>query len=337
MVSAEQHCELAAQTTSICGGRLGEDRSATLVPVALETLCPMAALDFDLYLWANATSSAVLYRERSGPFTCGDMDRLLEADVRTLYVPLSDHTLYRRYLRENVVKNKDVPPHRRYAILKELNRRVFDAALCGRNLNRVVQVADSQASYLTDIMCDRDLVLADLFSLLDHDYYTYTHATNVCVYCLALADGLGICDQSDLVAIGTAALLHDLGKLQIPPAILNKPGRLDAKELELVQEHPRIAFDALAARSDLNWDQLMMIYQHHERLDGSGYPVGLEGTEIHQWAQLCAIADVFDALTSERPYRKPDPISKVRQYMQRMAGQAFDEEMVECWLAITAS
>ena len=186
---------LTCDVQSTCGGASG-----TLIPIALKTLCPTAVLDFDLYLWANATSAAVLYRERSGPFTRGDIDRLLEADVQTLYVQLSDHAHYRRYLQEEVVESKDVPPAQRYCILKELNRSVFDAALRGRNLNRVVQFADCHASHLTDIICDRELVLADLFALMDHDYYTYTHATNVCVYCVTLADGLGIVDQADLVA-----------------------------------------------------------------------------------------------------------------------------------------
>lgn len=311
------------------------EASGTLIPIALKTLCPTAVLDFDLYLWANATSAAVLYRKRSGPFTRGDIDRLLEADVQTLYIPFSDHMHYRRYLQEDVVENKEVPPAQRYCILKELNRSVFDAALRGRNLNPVVQFADSHASHLTDIICDREFVLADLFALMDHDYYTYTHATNVCVYSVALAEGLGIVDQADLLAVGTAALLHDIGKRQIPSTILNKPGKLNAEEWDLVQGHPRAAFDELGPRGDLTWDQLMMIYQHHERVDGSGYPVGLKGTEIHEWGRICAIADVFDALTSERPYRKSDPLGKVQEFMQRNAGRQFDKEMIKCWIAIT--
>ncbi len=233
------------------------------------------------------------------------------------------------------MQNKDAPLSQRYSILKELNRCVFDAAMRGRNLNRVVEFAGDHASHLTGIICDRDFVLADLFTLMDHDYYTYTHATNVCVYSVALADGLGIVDPTDLIAIGIAGLLHDLGKRHIPSTVLNKPGKLNAEEWELVQEHPRAAFDELGSRDDLTWDQLMVIYQHHERLDGSGYPVGLEGTEIHEWAQICAIADVFDALTSERPYRKPDPMDKVLAFMQRCAGRQFDKEMIKCWTTIT--
>ncbi len=167
---------------------------------------------------------------------------------------------------------------------------------------------------------------------MDHDYYTYTHATNVCAYSIILAFRLGISDITELTSIGSAALLHDLGKRFIPAQILNKPDKLNEEEWDLVREHPRNAFDELSARGDLSWDQLMMIYQHHERLDGSGYPVGLGEGEVHDWARICAIADVFDALTSERPYRKPDTIAETCQILSQPKN-AFDKEKVRCWIA----
>jgi HD-GYP domain-containing protein (c-di-GMP phosphodiesterase class II) len=335
MAFQKLHIESTEQTPTGPASPRGGQESEALVPIALKTLCPTMALDFDLYLKVNARSTAVLHRERSTPFTRRDIDRLLEVGVHTLYVPLADHISYRRYLQDEVARNEDVPPAERYRVLKKLSRRVFDDAMGGRSTDRLVEFANTHVSQLTNILCDRDLVLADLFSLMDHDYYTYTHATNVCAYCLVLADGLGISDQTDLVAIGIAALLHDLGKRRIPSAVLNKPGKLDPEEWNLVQKHPGDAFDELAPRGDMNWDQLMMVYQHHERLDGSGYPVGLGGAEIHAWGRVCAIADVFDALTSERPYRKPDSIDNVWDYLERMAGRMFDKEMVERWITIT--
>ena len=85
-------------------------------------------------------------------------------------------------------------------------------------------------------------------------------------------------------------------------------------------------------RGDLTWDQLMLIYQHHERLNGSGYPVGLCGDEVHEWARICAVADVFDAMTSDRPYRKPDSVEEACGLFVRFS-EEYDKEMVECWIA----
>lgn len=107
-----------------------------------------------------------------------------------------------------------------------------------------------------------------------HDYYTYTHVTNVCTLCLVLAVGLGIHDRGELLDIATGALLHDLGKRHIPPNVLNYPGRLNDEQWKLIQRHPADGFKELCLRGDLKWGQLMMIFQHHERPDGRGYPAG---------------------------------------------------------------
>jgi HD-GYP domain-containing protein (c-di-GMP phosphodiesterase class II) len=309
------------------------DSSQILIPVALHTLSPTSVLDYDLFLWANDKSSPVLYRERNLPFTREDIDRLLAVGVGTLYLPVDDHARFRKYLQESVVDNANVAPHERYRTLKELNRSVFEAALLGRNLNAMVQVADTHASKLAEIICDRELILDDLFRLMDHDYYTYTHATNVCTYSIVLAHSLGFTDVTELTSIGTAALLHDLGKRFISPDVLNKPGKLNDEEWDLIRQHPSNAFDELVARGDLSWDQLMLVYQHHERLNGRGYPVGLCEDEIHDWARIGAIADVFDALTSDRPYRKPDSIEESCRIISQPDG-AFDKEMVKCWISI---
>jgi HD-GYP domain-containing protein (c-di-GMP phosphodiesterase class II) len=146
-----------------------------------------------------------------------------------------------------------------------------------------------------------------------------------------LANLLGTTDATALGEIAAAALLHDIGKRHIPAHILNKPGKLTDDEWELIREHPTTGFREVATREDLTWAQLMVIYQHHERLDGSGYPCGLPSEEIHPWAKICAVADVFDALTCHRPYRGPMPRKEVCEYLEKHAGVWFDAEAVACW------
>jgi HD-GYP domain-containing protein (c-di-GMP phosphodiesterase class II) len=92
-------------------------------------------------------------------------------------------------------------------------------------------------------------------------------------------------------------------------------------------------FEELCLRPDLGWGPLMMVYQHHERYDGRGYPAGLVGKEIHEWGRICAVADVYDALTRDRPYRKGADTKDVLEYMDRESGRSFDEEMCQCWIA----
>jgi HD-GYP domain-containing protein (c-di-GMP phosphodiesterase class II) len=133
-----------------------------------------------------------------------------------------------------------------------------------------------------------------------------------------------------LVALVGGALLHDIGKRHLPHDLLNKAGKLTPQEMALMRQHPQKGFEELCQRSDLNWGQLMMVYQHHERLDGKGYPVQIGGDEMHPWAKICAVGDVFDALTSARPYRKPIEIESALEFFERRAGAAFDAEIVKC-------
>jgi len=301
------------------------------LPIAVGTLCPTAGLDFDLYSRPDQASPVVLYRERSYPLDQDDIDRLVECGLTTLYIPSASHSLYQRFLREVVVHNESLAPTQRFQVLKAANRAVFETVFRADNTSRMIEYADETGKQITEIVCNQDLVVSDLLSLMDHDYYTYTHVTNVCTYSVVLASKLDDVDEEDLPAIAAGALLHDIGKRHIPPVVLNKPGRFNDEERNLVQQHPKAGFEELCMRGDLSWGQLMMVYQHHERIDGKGYPVQLEGEEIDEWARICTIADVFDALTSERPYRKATQVGNVLEFLEEWAGTHFDQEMVRCW------
>jgi HD-GYP domain-containing protein (c-di-GMP phosphodiesterase class II) len=119
----------------------------------------------------------------------------------------------------------------------------------------------------------------------------------------------------------------------VPRQIIDKPDKLSERERRIVQEHPCRGFQELSRRPDLTWAQLMIVYSHHERCDGRGYPVGLLRSEIHEYARICAIADVYEALCRDRPYRRASRRSDVLEYLDRQAGRAFDEEMTRCWIA----
>ncbi|MHC4398756.1 MAG: HD-GYP domain-containing protein [Planctomycetota bacterium] len=300
------------------------------LPIAIDTLAPTPTLDFDLYIRPEAAGPVVMFRERSYPLEGGELDRLTDAGVETLYIPVAAHEAYRTYLRDSVIHNDQLTPQQRYKVLRIANRAVFQAVFRRGNIDEMVELAEEIGHQMVDLVCDQNLVLSNLLPLMAHDYYTYTHVTNVCTYCLALATTLGVSDQQDLLDVAEGALLHDLGKRMIPPAVLNHPGKLSDKQWAIVRRHPTDGFRDLCGRDDLSWGQLMMVYQHHERLDGKGYPVGLGGEEIHPWARICKVADVFDALTSDRPYRKAEPVAQVLDFFTQRMGTEFDEEMVRC-------
>ena len=311
----------------------GKTVPSGLVGIAVETLLPRDALDFDIYIWPSADSPPVLYREANYPLEEVDLDRLLSQGVHVVYIPAAKCRSYQQYLRKVVLRNSRLRPTQRFMLLKKANRAVFESAFRSGVPGRMMEFAEEFGRQLWEVVCDREMVLTHLFAVMDHDYLTYTHLTNVCTYSVALAHWLGIRRPGEIGAIAAGALLHDYGKRHVPPAILNKRDRLTPSEREIIRQHVVAGFTAFSSQDNIHWGQLMMLYQHHERLNGRGYPVGLTGEEIHPWAKICAIADVFDALTSARPYRPPDPLEDVLEYLQQRAGSDFDPEMVRCWVA----
>ena len=144
--------------------------------------------------------------------------------------------------------------------------------------------------------------LLTLCKLRRHDAYTFTHGVNVSVLATAFGVSLGL-SREDLQELGLAGLYHDLGKTGIPDAILNKPGRLTEAEYVRVKQHPALGGKLLAGLG-LSEGVLRGVIEHQERFDGSGYPRGLSGAAIHKWGRVLALADVYDALTSRRSYKR---------------------------------
>jgi len=301
-----------------------------LLPVAVESLGLSEALPFDLYVSHGEAGAPRLYRRRDYPLSREDLGRLISRGIQTLYILTDDTTAYREYLLESVFQDESVPPVQRYQNLRTAARTILSESLKNKDVEGLVGVTGDVADKLVLTVCENNVLLLDLFQVMAHDYGTFTHMMNVSTYCVLLAHSFGIRDKQDLMDIGKGALLHDVGKLDVPTGILTKRDKLTRKEMDLLKEHPTGGFQKLAFREDVGWDQLMMVYQHHERCDGRGYPAGLVSREIHLWARICAIADVFDALTHDRPYRGPSPFEDVLQYFDAQAGRAFDEEMTQC-------
>ncbi len=139
--------------------------------------------------------------------------------------------------------------------------------------------------------------------------------------------------ECDLAAVRNGALLHDIGKMGVPQEVLFKPGRLTVQEWELLHQHPRFAYDLLFPMSFLR-PYLAIPYSHHEKWDGSGYPQGLKGEQIPLPARLFAVADVWDALSSDRSFRKAWPQKKVMDYLGDQAGSQFDPAAVDLFFRI---
>lgn len=172
----------------------------------------------------------------------------------------------------------------------------------------------------------------DVISLLSevstYDHYIFTHSLNVTIYSLALGVGLKL-PQRKLEDLGMGAMLHDVGKMLVPYEILTKPAQLTKDEYNVIKKHAEDGFNILRNLPNVPLVAAHCAYQHHERLDGSGYPRGLVADEIHYFGRILAIADVYDAVTSNRVYRKALLPNEGLEILYAGAGSKFEQNMIE--------
>ena len=310
---------------------------AGFLPVSVATIVPSTMVGVPLFIRVDNCPLPRLYRGSEYPLAESDLDDLLARGVTTLHIRLIHYHRYQEYIRQSLpelLTDPSVPMARRFEALNHVARDVLQEIFRCKSVEQAVAQADAFGKHVVRLMNSDEFVATHLLQVICHDYHTFTHSVNVAYFTIALARGLGFRDDAELEQLAAGALLHDVGKLRIPDAVLTKPGRLSDDEYEIVQTHPTIGFDTLCHRENLSFAQLMMVYQHHERPDGRGYPVGVIDNEIAVWAKLCSVADVFEALTSNRPYRPAMSLGEALSTMQRQAGRALDEDMLTCWIEI---
>src|SRR5437899_2213746 len=165
------------------------------------------------------------------------------------------------------------------------------------------------------------------------DDVTHSHVRRVQNYAMALARALGVTDEVQLKAIEAAALLHDTGKLAIPEHILNKPGGLTPAEFERMKQHVDIGADILSL-VDFPYPVVPIVRCHHENWDGSGYPRGVKGEDIPIGARILSVVDCFDALTSDRPYRKAMTEEAALGILRERSGKMYDPAVVDMFIKV---
>lgn len=179
---------------------------------------------------------------------------------------------------------------------------------------------------------DRAIVNALAAALRMRDIETQGHSERVVRFSRLLGRELAL-NPAQMKSLEYGSLLHDIGKIGIPDAILHKPGRLTTEEWTTMREHPLLGLRILSGVGFLEKASLIVV-QHHERWDGRGYPYGLSGTEIDRNARIFAVADAFDAMISDRVYRAGRPFADATEELKRRAGQQFDPEVIECFARI---
>ncbi len=216
------------------------------------------------------------------------------------------------------IKAKAVYEHSR-----TMMERLFESPSSGNIVTSKKVIAS-----ITDLVLADDETSSNLLRITSHDFYTYTHSVNVGITSILLAKALfKNSDAHDLHELGAGFFLHDLGKVMVDPDVINKPGKLTDAEMAHVRIHPFQGYKILKQANALSDECRYIVMQHHEYDDGTGYPKRLKGKEIHRYARICCIADVFDALTSERSYKKAMKPFDALKLMQQQMSAHFDKKL----------
>ncbi|MFZ6692416.1 HD domain-containing phosphohydrolase [Undibacterium sp. SXout20W] len=180
---------------------------------------------------------------------------------------------------------------------------------------------------ITDTQSELIMRLGDVVESRSHEAGNHVRRMAEICYLIAIESGM---DKAEAMTLKQAAPMHDIGKIATPDAVLLKPGKLDEAEWEVMKQHPHVGMSILnGSQRPILRASSIIAHQHHEKFDGSGYPQGLKGTEIHPFARIVAVADVFDALIQKRCYKPAWPIDEVLKHLQQVAGTHLDPQYVE--------
>ena len=210
---------------------------------------------------------------------------------------------------------------------------IFDASEEIKELSQsAVQKVDNIADdIINDIANDTSFLGNQMIALQNYDDYTYKHCLRVSMMASAVSFELGLSDEETKEVV-IAGLLHDIGKSNIDHDIIIKPGKLTDEEFEEIKRHPLIGYNILKNSGEYNANIMSGVLFHQEKYDGTGYPSGLVGKKIPLIARILTVCDVFDALTSNRPYRKPWSVAETEEYMLGGCDRHFDYEVTKAFL-----
>lgn len=217
--------------------------------------------------------------------------------------------------------------------LTDLNE-IFDGGSEGikelslASVERVDSIADN---IISDITGNSDFLANQMIALQNYDDYTYKHCLRVAMLAAGVCAEIALSDEQTKEVV-VAGLLHDIGKSNIDHDIIIKPGKLTETEFEEIKRHPLIGYNILKVGGHFSPNVLAGVLFHQEKYDGSGYPTGISGTKIPLVARILSVCDVFDALTSNRPYRKPWSVAETEEYILGGSGTHFDLEVAKAFL-----
>ena len=307
------------------------DIASDYLPIDSNSLRTDTKIGCDLYLLikTSADSRYVLYCRGDAVFENGKREMLVEKNINRLFIKKDDQQKYYKYLESNfqdIVTDKRISSDEKlkivYSAATNLVKDLFNDPRVG-NIERTKTFAYNKVDYILK----EGNTARSLLKIAVHEYYTYTHSVNVAAIGTLFGQYLGL-DDKELRLICSGILLHDIGKTRISNDIINKKGKLTKREFEEMKKHPELGIEVLEDAGIIENEERLIILQHNENVDGSGYPYGLK-KEVHRCGKIARIIDVYDALTTNRSYAKAiRPFAALVEMKEKMSN-CFDMELLK--------
>lgn len=296
------------------------------IPLDLLTLRADVPLDCDLYI--KKGHRYLLYRSSRSPvpFRLADAQRLVLAGATHLWIRFSedDGASQGRLASLLCMPDEQLPPPAKAQLWYGSAMATAKRSIKGNAAPTTLRDVEGLINLTVDYLARSAAAFSAILSATLHDNSIHTHAVNVAVYSLGLGKSMGTLSDQELCNLGLAAFLHDVGKARVPKEVLLKPGPLSAAEWVMMKQHPEWGLEMLSATPDLPEEVVAAVSQHHERLDGSGYPGGLGGGNLHPFATIVSLVDAFDAMTSFRPYARARSAYDALSILKKDSGVKFD-------------
>ncbi|MCF6149210.1 MAG: HD domain-containing protein [Candidatus Kuenenia sp.] len=299
------------------------------IPVMLNSIQENSSLGCNMFLKRNMKydTGYVLYVDRKSIIKSSNLEQLKKRGIDTLFIHKNDHINYLKHIESNMAKfinderiSVNDKVHTIYNIAKVIAMDMFDSPYI---VNEVKRSKNWVIDTVEFILKKRE-ASAVMLNMISHTYCTFTHSVDVAVLGMLFSKHLGFRKEeiNDLVV---GLLLHDIGKTKINKEIINKTGMLTDTEYLTMREHVKEGVKILEEAGGLTPESLYPVVLHHEREDGMGYPKGLKGSDIHRYGKIASIIDVYNALTTYRPYSSAKSPFAALQIMSKKMLEGFDK------------
>ncbi len=290
-------------------------------------------LAFDLFLRNDVNGQAryILFCRADEQFSSKRQEELLSKNAQRLYISKKDTDKYLKYQEENlknIVDDKNKSSLEKSGALYQVATNITEELLKDPRTGTHIVRASTWINNTVNHVLKNENTFSSLFEVTSHDYRTYTHSINMSVIGLLFGKYLSL-NPHELDCLGTGMLLHDIGKVVVPTEIINKNGNLTKEEFSKIRKHPKAGMKLLEDRKSVDGLSLKIVLQHHENHDGTGYPYGIGGSDIHLFGSISRIIDVYDAMTSNRSYAVAKrPFAALAEMKAEMPG-CFNEELLK--------